>query len=31
MPMADFEHDTAVKPGDVITVINYSLQVLSRG
>src|SRR5579859_7106379 len=31
MPTADFEHDTAVKPGDVITVINYSLQVLSRG
>jgi len=31
MPMADFEHDTAVKPGDVITVINHSLQVLSRG
>jgi isoamylase len=31
MPTADFEHDTAVKPGDVITVINYSMQVLSRG
>src|SRR5579872_4411973 len=31
MPAADFEHDTAVKPGDVITVINHSLQVLSRG
>ena len=31
MPTADFEHDTAVKPGDVITVINHSLQVLSRG
>src|SRR5271170_4651457 len=31
MPSADFEHDTAVKPGDVITVINHSLQVLSRG
>jgi glycogen operon protein len=30
-PAADFEHDTAVKPGDVITVINHSLQVLSRG
>jgi isoamylase len=30
-PMADFEHDTPVKPGDVITVINHSLQVLSRG
>ena len=30
-PVADFEHDTPVKPGDVITVINHSLQVLSRG
>jgi len=30
-PAADFEHDTAIKPGDVITVINHSLQVLSRG
>jgi isoamylase len=30
-PAADFEHDTAVKPGDVITVINHSLQVLCRG
>jgi len=30
-PAADFEHETAVKPGDVITVINHSLQVLSRG
>jgi glycogen operon protein len=30
-PMADFELETAVKPGDVITVINHSLQVLSRG
>jgi isoamylase len=30
-PTADFERDTAVKPGDVITVINHSLQVLSRG
>ena len=30
LPAADFEHDTAVKPGDVITVINHSLQVLSR-
>ncbi len=30
-PTADFEHDTAVKPGDVITVINHSLQVLCRG
>jgi isoamylase len=31
LPAADFEHDTAIKPGDVITVINHSLQVLSRG
>jgi isoamylase len=30
LPEADFEHDTAIKPGDVITVINHSLQVLSR-
>jgi isoamylase len=30
-PAADFEHDTAVKPGDVITLINHSLQVLFRG
>jgi isoamylase len=30
-PAADFEHDTAVKPGDVITVVNHSMQVLSRG
>jgi len=30
LPAADFELDTAVKPGDVITVINHSLQVLSR-
>ena len=31
MPTADFEHDTAVKPGDVITVMRHSLQVLHRG
>ena len=31
MPGADFELDTAIKPGDVITVVNRSLQVLSRG
>ena len=30
LPAADFEHDTPIKPGDVITVINHSLQVLSR-
>jgi isoamylase len=30
-PTANFEHDTAVKPGDVVTVINHSLQVLRRG
>jgi isoamylase len=30
-PATDFEHDTAVKPGDVITVMNHSLQVLYRG
>jgi len=29
-PATDFEHEDAVKPGDVITVINHSLQVLSR-
>ncbi|HLN68230.1 MAG TPA: glycogen debranching protein GlgX, partial [Streptosporangiaceae bacterium] len=27
----DFEHDDAVKPGDVLTVMNHSLQVLYRG
>jgi isoamylase len=27
----DFENETAVKPGDVITVINHSLQLLRRG
>ena len=31
LPGAGFEHDSAVKSGDVITVINHSLQVLSRG
>jgi isoamylase len=30
-PATHFEHDTAVKPGDVITVMNHSLQVLYRG
>ncbi len=30
-PVTDFEHDDAVKPGDVITVMNHSLQVLYRG
>ena len=27
----DFEHESAVKPGDAITVINRSLQMLRRG
>ncbi len=30
-PATDFENDTALKPGDVITVMNHSLQVLYRG
>ena len=30
-PATNFEHEDAVKPGDVITVMNYSLQVLYRG
>ncbi len=29
-PATDFERDTAVEPGDVITVMNHSLQVLYR-
>jgi len=29
-PATQFEHDTAVKPGDVITVMNHSLQVHYR-
>jgi isoamylase len=31
MPEAEFEHESAVKPGDVITVINHSVQLLRRG
>jgi len=31
MPAADFEKDSAVKPGDTMTVINRSIQVLHRG
>jgi glycogen operon protein len=30
-PGTDFAHDTALKPGDVITVMNHSQQVLYRG
>ena len=30
-PMAEFEDETPVKPGDVITVINHSMQLLQRG
>ena len=30
-PGADFENDSAVKPGDTMTVINRSIQVLHRG
>ena len=30
-PATDFENDTALKPGDVITVMDRSLQVLCRG
>jgi glycogen operon protein len=30
-PATDFGYDTALKPGDVITVMNHSLQVLYRG
>ena len=29
-PATDFGHDTALKPGDVITVMNHSVQVLHR-
>jgi len=31
IPVTDFEHENPVKPGDVIAVINYSLQLLRRG
>ncbi len=30
-PATDFEDESAVKPGDVINVINYSVQLLRRG
>jgi isoamylase len=30
-PAADFENDSAVKPGDAMTVINRSIQLLHRG
>jgi isoamylase len=29
--VTEFEHESAVKPGDAITVINHSLQLLRRG
>jgi len=31
IPVTDFEQENPAKPGDVITVINYSLQLLRRG
>jgi isoamylase len=31
MPEAEFEYESTVKPGDVITVINHSMQLLRRG
>jgi hypothetical protein len=31
MPAADFEKDSAVKPGDTMTVISRSIQLLHRG
>ncbi len=30
VPVTEFEDECAVKPGDAITVINHSLQVLRR-
>ena len=30
-PVTDFENESAVKPGDVMTVINHSLLLLRRG
>jgi isoamylase len=30
-PTAEFEDESPVKPGDVITVINHSMQLLHRG
>jgi hypothetical protein len=29
--VAEFENESAVKPGDVINVTNYSVQLLRRG
>jgi isoamylase len=31
MPAAEFDTDSAVKPGDTMTVINHSIQLLHRG
>jgi glycogen operon protein len=31
LPLAEFEDEGAVKPGDTITVINHSVQLLRRG
>jgi glycogen operon protein len=31
MPVADFDRDRDVKPGDTMTVINHSIQLLHRG
>jgi glycogen operon protein len=31
MPAAEFDKDSAVKPGDTMTVINHSIQLLHRG
>ena len=31
VPATEFEHESSVKPGDAITVINHSLQLLRRG
>jgi glycogen operon protein len=30
-PVAEFENESPVKPGDVVTLINYSVQLLRRG
>jgi len=29
--VTEFENESAVKPGDVINVVNYSVQLLRRG
>jgi hypothetical protein len=31
LPLAQFEDAEVVKPGDAITVINHSMQLLRRG